>query len=276
MRNDGAAQDQGRAEVALEQHRGARRPTTTGPSGSSRCSGVVEQLPLLVRTVAANATRPSFVNSEGCRVIGPRSIHRDAPYSEVPDDGPRRDHHRRIAAPAAPRGFHTAYGTATTTRSAMPARERVDHLPLEVPEGVAAVTLRRGHRAGGQDHHEAEHREEPGGDQQQADRLRRARRPPSFVEDRRVDRHERTRPTRAVASRPVPWRTWPPWRLGGRCGLRSDPRPLLRAGFGDRRLGGRPRHASIARLACRSALSHGRPPPPARGPPRRSGRRVRA
>jgi hypothetical protein len=42
---------------------------------------------LRARIVAANATRPSFANSEGCSVSGPTSIHLDAPYSEVPDAG---------------------------------------------------------------------------------------------------------------------------------------------------------------------------------------------
>jgi hypothetical protein len=40
-----------------------------------------------VRIVAVVATSPSFAISEGWTVSGPRSIHREAPYSAVPDAG---------------------------------------------------------------------------------------------------------------------------------------------------------------------------------------------
>ena len=58
-----------------------------GPSGINSCIGSLSLLHLLVRIVAATATRPSLANSEGWIVTGPRSIHRDAPYSDVPDVG---------------------------------------------------------------------------------------------------------------------------------------------------------------------------------------------
>ena len=92
-------------------------PATTGPSGSNTCAGSCSFPVFRLSTVAANATSPSFANSDGCRVTGPRSIHRDAPYSDVPDDG-RAAITIRIAAPARSgiaRVLHRPVGTREIT-----------------------------------------------------------------------------------------------------------------------------------------------------------------
>ncbi len=70
----------GRAAVMTSN---AKNPST-GASGMTRClrSSILRHL--FASTVAAKATSPSFRNSAGWIVIGPRSIHRDAPYRAVP------------------------------------------------------------------------------------------------------------------------------------------------------------------------------------------------
>ncbi len=52
---------------------------TTGASGTRRWPRSSRFDHLLVRIAALTATRNSFANSDGCNVIGPMSIHRDAP-----------------------------------------------------------------------------------------------------------------------------------------------------------------------------------------------------
>ena len=185
---------------------GARRPRTAsrGPSrtGSASCRGRAARAraspPLrrsaragrraaaarradstcCVTIAAATATSPSFASSEGWTVTGPRSIHLDAPYSEVPEDGCAAISISTIAPSRTgrPATFHTLGRSRATTQRGHDPDDRVEHLALEVPEAVPAVPLGRGDRACGQHHHEPDHREEARGRGEQREVQSRARR----------------------------------------------------------------------------------------------------
>ena len=98
--------------------------STTGASGIARCPRSSSRFHFFVRTVAVNATSASFMNSDGWRVTGPRSIQREAPYRAVPEDGWRAmSISGRIAIIIGTASFcHTAYGRrAATTIAITPA-----------------------------------------------------------------------------------------------------------------------------------------------------------
>ena len=211
---------------------------------------------LLASTVAAKATSPSFRNSAGWIVTGPRSIQRDAPYSGGPlgrmqgDQHQREDRDQHRHAQLLPRGVRQA----PRHRHRDQPGHRVEELPVEVPE-AGPVALHRRDRPGAEDHDQPEHGEHRGGDQQHDDaRATRLR----FGGPRglRIGCSDQLEMRRRALRRSARRGALALGPLGGSA--------LDRRAFGRRPLG-----------PGRLTLPHARPPPAANAPRPRTDRRAR-